>query len=101
MATLIESNRGKRLLVFENYKFTKANKKLNGTTRWKCIERKCAAVLYTDQTNKICSESENIIHRSHDTRNLINRQIVNIACKKKLKRIFIVHQKKKNYARNV
>jgi len=85
MAEFIESNRGKSLLIFENYKFSKANTKLDGTTRWKCINRKCAAILYTNQTNTICSESENIIHINHDpyTRNLIDRQILNTACKRK------------------
>jgi len=56
MAEFIESNRGKCLLIFENYKFSKANTKFDGTTRWKCINRKCAAILYTNQTNTICSE---------------------------------------------
>lgn len=85
MAEFIESNRGKSLLVFKLFKFSKANTKLDGTTRWKCIDRKCDAIVYTDQTNKICSESENVIHINHGpyTRNLIDRQIINSACKRK------------------
>lgn len=45
MAEFIESNRGKSLLVFKLFKFSKANTKLDGTTRWKCIDRKFVSVM--------------------------------------------------------
>ena len=49
MTKFIESNRGKRMLVFQNYKFSYANTKLDGTTRWKCVVRSCSVKLYIDK----------------------------------------------------
>lgn len=53
MAKYIESNRGQRMLVFENYKCLLANTKLDGITRWKCVVRLCSVKLYTKKNEEI------------------------------------------------
>jgi len=59
MTKFIESNSGKRMLVFQNYKFSYANTKLDGTTRWKCVVRSCSVKLYTDKNDEIIINNEN------------------------------------------
>jgi hypothetical protein len=87
MAIFIENNRSKRMLVFKNYKFSFANTKLDGTTRWKCVVQSCSVKLYTNQNNKIINESHHIMdydhnHNPYETKN-IDRQIINTSCERK------------------
>jgi len=53
MAKFIESNRGKHMLMFKNYKFLFANTKLDGTTRWKCVIRSYNVKLSTNTNYEI------------------------------------------------
>ncbi|KAF0758515.1 FLYWCH-type domain-containing protein [Aphis craccivora] len=99
MAKFIESNRGKRMLVFENYKFSFAYTKLDGTMRWKCVIRSCSIKLYTNENDKILkNENDSNIYHNHNPyeTKIIDRQIINTSCKRKAtEEIFV--RPKKNY----
>jgi len=85
MAEFIESNRGKTLLVIDNYKFSigSVNKK-NNSKRWRCIKRDCHAKVYTENQIVVQHHAENVSHNhSPYDRNSISRQIVSSACKRK------------------
>ena len=49
------SEKGKKLLVLDNYKFSKVHISNDGKTRWRCSNRKCPMKLYThvSEENKI------------------------------------------------
>lgn len=84
MAEFIESNRGKTLLVIDNYKFSigSVNKK-NNSTRWRCIKRDCHTKVYT-QNQIVVQDCENVSHNhSPYNRSTISRQIVSTLCKRK------------------
>lgn len=97
MAKFIESNRGKRMLVFDNYKFSFANTKLDRTTRWKCVIRSCSVKLYTNENDEILKNVHdsniNHNHNPYETK-IIDRQIINTSCKRKATEDIFVRPKK-------
>jgi len=79
IAKFIESNKGKRMLVFENYKFSFANTKLDGTMQWKCMIRSCSVQLYTNKNDEIIKNVHdsniNHNHNPYETK-IIDCQII-------------------------
>jgi len=45
------SERGKKLLIFNNYKFSFAHESQCGKTRWRCAKKTCPAKMYTISNN--------------------------------------------------
>lgn len=78
----MQSEKGKKLLVVNNYKFCIANVLKNGTVRWRCTNKtsKCPAKIYTSAGNEIL-DSE-LSHNHKEDINL-HRQIVNNSVKRK------------------
>lgn len=47
METIL-SQRGNTLIIFENFKFRKAEKTQVGL-KWRCTQKNCASILFTDE----------------------------------------------------
>jgi len=85
VAEFIDSNRGNQLLVLNSYKFSiKSVNKKDNSTRWRCILRDCDVKVFTENKMIVQDHCEHLSHshKSYD-RNIISRQIVNSACKRK------------------
>lgn len=75
------SEKGRKLLLVNNYKFSKANETKCGKIRWKCNNRKCLARIYTSATDeKILEVKEEHNHEADAT---IPRQILSNSLKRK------------------
>lgn len=83
-ASVIKSIRGKDLLVYENFTFSKDRTMKNGEVVWRCIQRnlKCRATLYTIDLELTISKS-NIVHNHEANERKLNRQIMSNICKQK------------------
>jgi len=55
-ATLIESSRGKPLIIHDGYKYFLAYKSKSGLSRWRCCLTTCQAVIYTNKTEKLVAD---------------------------------------------
>jgi len=60
MENIIESNRGKKQLILNNFKFRigSCNK---GLIRWRCTTKNCTSRIYTDENN-ICINKTDTPH---------------------------------------
>lgn len=76
------SEKGKKLLVLNNYKFSKAHTSKCGKIRWRCVNRKCSAKIFTAD-DEITVIKIHVDH-SHEEDATINRQIVNNSLKRKV-----------------
>ncbi|XP_022181608.1 uncharacterized protein LOC111041611 [Myzus persicae] len=81
---VITSNRGNIMLIYKNFKFIHAYTSKDGITRWRCYEKKCTAKIFT-KTNYVLVKVEGSHAADHSAidRRLIDRQIINSACKRK------------------
>lgn len=84
MAKVIESKRGNKTLILENFKFfigsvNKANKNI----RWRCNEKSCFAKVYTDNNYQVLSDQSIVHNHEPYSTTAIERQIINSNCKRK------------------
>ncbi|KAF0715361.1 MULE domain-containing protein, partial [Aphis craccivora] len=81
---VITSNRGNIMLIYKNFKFIHAYTSKDSITRWRCYEKKCTAKIFT-KTNYVLVKVEGSHAADHSAidRFLIDRQIINSACKRK------------------
>lgn len=79
------SEKGKKLLVVNNFKFCVANMLKNKTVRWRCVSKnsKCPAKLYTPVDDFIVILRSNLSHNHHVEENL-QWQVLNNSKKAKL-----------------
>lgn len=84
MATISEvfSEKGKTLLVIDNFKF-RYQKPLSGNVkRWACVKRDCKAFLKTDQNNEVLSSMQTHNHGSESLQ-IFNRKKLSNDLKRK------------------
>jgi len=64
MENIIESNRGKKQLILNNFKFRigSCNK---GLIRWRCITKNCTAKVYTDENYYVINNTNTPQHKNH------------------------------------
>jgi hypothetical protein len=76
------SEKGKMLLVVNQFKFSQAHIAKDGKIRWRCIKRECSAKVYTqvsDKTNSVvCGD---IVH-NHDVDSTLSRQMFSNSVKR-------------------
>lgn len=75
------SEKGKKLLLLNNFKFSKAHVAKCGKIRWRCINRKCPSKIYTAD-DEITILETNLEH-NHVEDVTVNRQQVSNALKRK------------------
>lgn len=81
-AQFMLSEKGRELLLFSGFKFSKANETKCGKIRWKCCNRRCIARIYTSVQNKSEVIEIKETHNHEPERNL-SRQIISNAVKRK------------------
>lgn len=82
----IFSQRGKLLLVYENYKFKEHNRKLaSGETKWRCIKDKCKANFHTLGESKSRVITNLSVNHNHEPEliNVLQRQVLSHCLKRK------------------
>lgn len=75
------SERGKKLLLFENYTFSKVNVLKDGRIRWRCSNRRCPSKMYTADDEETILE-KNIYH-NHEANTAVSRHAVRNSVKRK------------------
>ena len=80
--SLIKSNRGKDLLVFENFTFYKTKVLKSEEVFWRCIQTKCSAKVFTIGSDLTVSRSD-LFHNHQPNEKKLNRKIVSNSCKRK------------------
>ncbi|KAJ8913352.1 hypothetical protein NQ315_008742, partial [Exocentrus adspersus] len=82
----MKSQRGKPLLVVNNFKFKEHNRRLaSGETKWRCVKDKCCAYVKTlgeSSDRMITSLNENHTHEP-EQENKLQRQILTYSSKRK------------------
>lgn len=76
------SEKGKKLLIVNNFKFSKANISKSGKIRWKCVNRKCPAKIYTTVSQEIKLD-EMCGNHNHEEDSTISRQQLSNSLKRK------------------
>lgn len=76
------SEKGNKLLVLNNYKFSKANTSKCGKIRWKCCDCKCPARIYSNQIEEEKVIEEKGVH-NHPSDPTIARQALSNSIKRK------------------
>jgi hypothetical protein len=77
----ILSEKGKKLLVVNNYKFGKAHVFKCVKIRWRCVQRTCSSKIYTGNDETTIMESN--FQHNHEADITLNRQIVSNHLKRK------------------
>jgi hypothetical protein len=75
--TTMFSEKGKMLLVVNQFKFSQAHIAKDGKIRWRCVKRECSAKVYTqisDKTNSVVVVCGNIVH-NHDVDSMLSREM--------------------------
>jgi hypothetical protein len=70
------SEKGKMLLVVNQFKFSQAHIAKDGKIRWRCVKRECSAKVYTQmsyKTNSVVCGCD-IVH-NHDVDSMLSRQM--------------------------
>jgi len=88
---VITSNCGHIMLIYKHFKFIHAYTSKDGIPRWRCYEKQCTAKIFTktnyvgNYTNYVLVKFEGSHSADHSAidRRLIDRQIINSACKRK------------------
>lgn len=75
------SEKGKELMVVDNFKFRKVHESACGKVRWRCTNKKCDSKVYTVGKDKNVFES--YINHNHNADDNINRQAVSNSAKRK------------------
>lgn len=83
MENIIESNRGKKQLILNNFKF-RIGSSNKGLIRWRCTTKNCTAKVYTDENN-ICINNTDTPQYNHGeySSQALKKQVLNTACKRK------------------
>lgn len=84
VSSVIESERGRSLILCENFTFSKDKVLKSGETSWRCCQRKlrCKARLYTIGTeNLICRRED--VHNHGAFEKEVSRKAISSACKRK------------------
>lgn len=83
MENIIESNRGKKQLILNNFKF-RIGSSNKGLIRWWCTTKNCTAKVYTDENN-ICINNTDTPQHNHGEYSCqaLKKQVLNTACKRK------------------
>jgi len=81
---IVESQRGKPLLVLEHFKYSKVTRTLaSGEIKWRCINRKCTAFLKMfGIINDITEKNDNHLHEPIRDQ-VLQRQCVTTVAKRK------------------
>lgn len=84
MSSVIKSERGKDLLLFEHFTYSKDSVLKSGETSWRCSEKrlKCTARVYTVGPENLVSRKGDVHNHEADEQKL-NRKIVSNVCKRK------------------
>lgn len=78
------SEKGKQLLVINNYKFCINHVSKQNVVTWRCIKKTCVAKVYTEgETMNICEVSKSNLNHNHREETNLKRQEVNNSCKRK------------------
>jgi len=86
MENIIESNRGKKQLIFNNFKFRIGSYCNRGLIRWWGTTKNCTAKVYTDEHNKVINNTNTPQHKNHgeySSLQALKKQVLNTACKRK------------------
>lgn len=79
---IIESSRGKELLIVESVSFKKAKVLKSGETFWRCIQQSCKAKVFTIGAENLITRSD--LQHCHDKDiKKLNRQIISSCAKRK------------------
>lgn len=81
-ASLIKSNRGKDLLLLENFTFYKTKVLKSGEVFWRCVQTKCSAKVFTIGSDLTISRND-LVHNHERNQQKLNRKIVSNSCKRK------------------
>lgn len=86
MAQLVESSRGKTLLVLENHVFSKDKVLKSGEVYWRCVKKalNCTASVFTVGPDNIISRQK-LEHNHQANEDGLSRKIISNACKRKAK----------------
>lgn len=79
---MILSEKGKSLLVWDDYKFREKKVLKSGEKFWTCTVSKCNAKVFTLGSDNIISRKETVHNHENDIKKL-NRQILSVASKRK------------------
>lgn len=79
---LIETKRGQPLILYSGYRLVFSKKNKNGTTRWRCNDRKCSGSLVTNEEKKIVSEKQHTCN-SNCAKNEVAKKL--FVCKKRVR----------------
>ncbi|GBM14801.1 hypothetical protein AVEN_255867-1 [Araneus ventricosus] len=74
------SEKCRRLLVHDNYKFYKHHNTEEGL-KWRCVERKCLANIYTDENATIMLKTD--LNHNHERDTNVKRQVIFNSVKRK------------------
>lgn len=77
------SEKGNKLLLLNNFKFSKAHVAKCGKIRWRCINRKCSSKIYTSD-DQITILEANLVHNHVEDSTLQRQQVSNTLKRKAL-----------------
>ncbi|KAL4141950.1 hypothetical protein QTP88_004489 [Uroleucon formosanum] len=78
------SEKGKQLLVLNNFKFFKHHTSKKNEVTWRCVINKCSAKVYTlGQNAQLINTDKSCSYHSHASDGTLNRQQISNACKRK------------------
>lgn len=75
------SEKGHKLLLLNNFKFSKAHVAKCGKIRWRCVNRKCSSKIYTEKDEITILETH--LEHNHMEDSTLKRQQVSNALKRK------------------
>ncbi|CAI6349412.1 unnamed protein product [Macrosiphum euphorbiae] len=78
------SEKGKQLLVLNNFKFFKHHTSKKNEITWRCVINKCSAKVYTlGQNAQLINTDKSCFDHNHASDSTLNRQQISNACKRK------------------
>lgn len=82
--SMIKSERGKDLLIFENFTFSKDRVLKSGETSWRCCQKRlqCKAKIYTVGTDNLITKKNDDHNHEADERK-VTRKVISNTCKRK------------------
>jgi len=81
LARIVESQRGQRLFVLKNFKYSKVTHPLaSGELKWRCMNRKCTDFLKTlGMNNDITEKNDDNLHEPIEDQVLQRQSVITVA----------------------
>lgn len=79
---VIESTKGKELILLNNFKYRKCYQLQSGEMKWRCSVKTCSAKIYTMGEDYVIIKSE-VLHSHNSDIKKLHRQILSTSCKRK------------------